>query len=224
MNLPKLEIDGLSIVLIGSFNPSIFQPQWLVAQGLISQTEASEYEKDIQIISPQVSSFKLSMGAISVTPQVFQVITKKSPYFEKVRDLVIGIFRILQHTPIIQMGINWDRHYKFSNEEQWHELGFKLAPKEPWKNILKNPGLFDLKIQGKRTDNNIGQIIVTVAPSRGFSIQYGVYLQINDHYDIQHLYKENPSVGCTPILDLLQKNWFESQSLRDKIIKEIIGG
>ncbi len=223
MSLPKLEVDGLSIVFIGTFNPSIFQPQWLVAQGLISQSEASENENQIQIISPQVSSFKLTMGAISVTPQRFQIIANKSPYFEKVRDLVISIFGILQHTPIIQMGINWDRHYKFSTEELWHEFGHKLAPKEPWKNILQNPGLSSLRIQGKRTDDNTGLILVTIEPSKGYSIQYGAYLQINNHFDIQHLLKENSSLGCAPILELLKKNWFESQNLRDKISKEIMG-
>jgi hypothetical protein len=223
MDFPKLEIDGLSIVLIGSFNPSIFHPQWLVAQGLISQTEAKENEKDIQIVSQQVSSFKLNMGDLSITPQRFQVITTKSPYFEKIRDLVIGMFEILQHTPIFQMGINWERHYKFQNDELWHEFGHKLAPQEPWKNVLTKPGLFSLQIQSQRTDSNNGHVLVTVAPSQGFSIKYGTFLQVNDHFDVQHLVKSDPSIGCIPILKLLKENWYESQKLRDKIVKEIIG-
>ena len=39
--LPKLEEDLASIVLVGSFNPVIFQPAWFAHQGLISESEAA---------------------------------------------------------------------------------------------------------------------------------------------------------------------------------------
>jgi hypothetical protein len=35
MPVPKCESEGASIVLLGSFNPGIFQPAWFGAHGLI---------------------------------------------------------------------------------------------------------------------------------------------------------------------------------------------
>jgi hypothetical protein len=36
------EIQGMSIVLVGGFNPKIFHPAWFAAQKLIREKEAEE--------------------------------------------------------------------------------------------------------------------------------------------------------------------------------------
>ena len=37
MNVERPEIKAFSIVLLGDFNPKIFQPAWFSAQGLIRE-------------------------------------------------------------------------------------------------------------------------------------------------------------------------------------------
>ena len=50
------EISGGSIVLLGSFNPKIFQPEWFFRQELLSEDEVKD--ADIKVIAPQISHFE----------------------------------------------------------------------------------------------------------------------------------------------------------------------
>ncbi len=47
------EISGASIVMVGSFNPAIFQPRWLGSQGIIRPEEAENAK--ISLIGPTIS-------------------------------------------------------------------------------------------------------------------------------------------------------------------------
>jgi hypothetical protein len=55
MAVLNCELEGAGIVLVGSFNPSIFQPKWLASKDIIGVAEGEEAK--IQIISPEISSF-----------------------------------------------------------------------------------------------------------------------------------------------------------------------
>jgi len=46
------EISGASIVLLGSFNPPIFQPQWFARQNLLQPTLAEKAK--INFITPVI--------------------------------------------------------------------------------------------------------------------------------------------------------------------------
>jgi hypothetical protein len=219
MNKPRIEIEGSSIVLIGSFNPSIFNPQWLLARELISESDNTDSK--VNIISPQVSSFELSWCSVTVTQDRYQAMTTKSPFYELLRDLVIGTFSVLEHTPVRQMGINWYRHYKLSTEEEYHQLGHTLAPKAPWEGLLEKPGLSYLRIEGQRKDDKKGRLYAVVAPSN--LIKLGIYVEVNDHFDISHLHEENAALGCKPVIDILSETWDASLQQRDNIINGVIG-
>ena len=62
---PAIEIEGVSIVLLGDFNPKIFQPAWFAAQELIRKEEAESAE--IEVIHPEVVVFSLDWLRIQVT-------------------------------------------------------------------------------------------------------------------------------------------------------------
>ena len=49
----KAELSGINIVMLGSFNPKIFQPAWFAANELIRNLEAEE--ADTQIIHNDIS-------------------------------------------------------------------------------------------------------------------------------------------------------------------------
>ena len=55
MDSPQLKINRHSIVLIGNFNPKIFQPAWFGSEGLIQKKEAEQ--STIEIIHPDVVIF-----------------------------------------------------------------------------------------------------------------------------------------------------------------------
>jgi hypothetical protein len=211
------EIKGKLIVLIGDFNPSIFNPVWFANEGLIRSQEAVKAE--VQISHPDVSSFSLEWLRFNVTRTQLVIETMQEQYEEVIRDLALGTFRLLRHTPIKKMGINTLSHFKLQTEEQWHEIGHRFAPKEIWKKIFKNPGLKTIRIEDSpREDGYKGYIHVNVEPST--KVHPGLFFKINDHYEVLDGTVQS---GSNEIMDILDKNWMNSCKKADQIIATIMG-
>jgi len=213
----KPEIQGASIVLIGDFNPKIFQPAWFASQDLIRNEEAKDAE--IQIVHQALVDFSLEWLKVQVHQDRFSAGTHQRPYYAALKDLVVGTFRILRHTPIRMMGINCDYHFSTGSEERWHSLGHRLSPKEIWNKILEKPGMRSLSIEGIRPDQHMGKILVRIEPSR--RIQHGVFITVNDHYEIQ---EADSTLGCDNIIDILAESWdlsvARSYGIASKIMEE----
>lgn len=201
MALPKPKREDLIIVLVGDFNPKIFQPVWFASEGLIKQSESDD--ADIEIIRPEISAFKLDWLNLNVTRDRFIVETNKDPYFDVVRDLIVGTFRTLSHTPIKMMGINLRRHYKMPSERAWHQFGDILAPKGIWEGILEKPGMQTLSMKALRPDDHQGHILLTTGPEEETG---NLYVQVNDHFSFVEKLADN-IIGCTKAIDLLEKEW-----------------
>jgi hypothetical protein len=129
------EISGSIIVLVGSFNPKIFQPEWFARHELLPQGEADAAE--IKLIVPQVCHFETERFIVQVTEQQFLAATKPNANSAPLRDLVQGAFFILEHTPVSAMGLNSAMHFATGGEEHWHRIGDKLAPKDMWNEVLE---------------------------------------------------------------------------------------
>jgi hypothetical protein len=215
MPTAHLEIEGHTIVFVGSFNPAIFQPAWFSNQGLIRQQEAEE--ANIDIIRREVVSYTIDKFRLEVLPERFLLGTTQPSFYEPLRDLAIGTFRILMHTPIAQMGINRDCHYKTENEESWHAIGDKLAPKPLWHNVLEQPGLRGLTMQGKRPDQYKGFINVRVEPST--RISPGILVNINDHYELDTKEKVE---GADKIIAMLEQSWASSIQRSVTIAEKVV--
>jgi hypothetical protein len=115
------------------------------------------------------------------------------------------------------MGINRDFHYGLESQKAWHRVGDRLAPKQEWAEVLTEPGLINLMIQGERPDNLEGYLQVRVQPST--RVDLGVYVHVNDHYQL-------PSPSTTPtgapgIIDILTENWNESLRRGSEIAQRI---
>src|ERR1700738_4905094 len=103
------EISAGTVVLLGSFNPKIFQPEWFARQQLLPQPEADA--ADIKILIQQVCHFETERFVIEVTDQRFEASSKPSANPAPLRDLVRGIFFVLEHTPVTAMGLNYQMHF-----------------------------------------------------------------------------------------------------------------
>jgi|SRR3990172_3463060 len=219
MQSPKPKVQGHNIVLIGNFNPKIFQPAWFGAEGLLSKQETEK--ANIQIIHPDVVIFSIEeLLKLEVTRERFVLSTTQEPYDEVIRDLALGTFRLLRHTPIIKMGINRDMHFQIESEKKWHEIGHKLAPKELWRDILENPGMRTLTMEeSKRRDDGLkGYIRVKIEPSN--KVYLGVFFSINDHFETQ---EPSSTVGSDEIIDILSSSWEKSCKRSKSIIYSLLG-
>jgi hypothetical protein len=96
------EIGGASIVLLGSFNPKIFQPYWMAKHGLISD-DAAEVA-DVAVIHPEIAAFMIEdLFALQVNSSRFAIERNVAPLV-LICDLVNRLFsELLPHVPIQQM-------------------------------------------------------------------------------------------------------------------------
>lgn len=200
---------------MGSFNPKIFQPAWFAAKNLIREKEAEE--ANIELITPAVAKFNLDWMRLQAIQEQFVVETTQEPYYEILRDLVVGAFSFLNHTPVTMLGINTQQHFRMHSEDEWNRLGHELAPKEKyWDSVLEQPGMKSLIVQGKRPDKYKGYIQVKVEPSSSSKIQPGIYISINDHYEVKG------DLDCKAIIDILNIDWVASRQRAEKLIKHFV--
>ncbi len=177
--LPPPEYAGTSIVLIGSFNPRIFQPSWFVAQNLLPAEEGTE--ASINLINNDYCSFETDWFRIEVLAERWALHSLATPALESLRDLAVGTFRVLEHTPILKMGLNTYAHFGLESENAWHRFGHMLAPKnELWEPLLVSPGTLTLTVEGRRPDDHKGHIRVKVEPSK--RVDSGIFIEVNDEY------------------------------------------
>ena len=202
---PQLLIQGVNIVVLARLTPTIFHPAWFAAQNLMRQQEADV--ADIKILQPAAAMFKMEWLQMTVLPDRLQAATVEEGFYEVLRDLVIGIFELLNHTPVTAFGINRDFHYQLESEKAWHKLGDRLTPKGEWQKILNQPGMRSLVIEGKRPDNLEGYTQVKVEPSP--RAPSSVYVEINDHYDLA---SSKTGKSADRLTEILASNWQLSMS------------
>ncbi|MDR1200512.1 MAG: hypothetical protein LBL58_02630 [Tannerellaceae bacterium] len=180
-----LQIETLDFVLLGKFNPSIVQPSWLALKNLISTTEAEN--ATIIIIHQDIAQYNIGdWVTIEVTRDHCSLKTSKQNYFAPLQDLVVGIFKYLNETPVRALGINFTYELSLLDAEQYYSFGNKLVPLVSWNSVLNDSRLFNLQIiEEKRDKKDHQKRIVTVSPSPlEYKISFGISIQVNNHYDL----------------------------------------
>jgi len=209
------EVSGATIVLLGSFNPKIFQPQWFVRQNLLPEAEAEAAE--IKIIVPQVCHFDTERFSVQVLEDRFTATSKPNTNSAPLRDLVQGAFFVLEHTPITAMGLNFHQHLAVASDEEWHKIGDKLAPKEGWKEVMTGrPGMRALLIETLLDEPKGVRFSVKVEPS-GVVKPRGVYFETNEHY-------QGPTdEPLKTLMGVLGSRWEEAETYASTVINHILG-
>lgn len=213
MGAERAKIKGFSIVLLGDFNPKIFQPAWFSAQRLIRERECET--ADIRIVHNEVVDFALEWCQLQVTRDRFVAQSDQEPY-EAVRDLVLGAFKLLSHTPVTKMGINTEAHFRVESEKAWHAFGHRLTPKEVWNEIMSSPGMRSITVEeSQRRDGRKGYVRVTVEPS--VRVIPGVFFRVNDHYEAS---RDLP--GCAEMISILEETWTLSRERSEEMILSLV--
>lgn len=238
LELPTVLSAGFSIVIRGHFNPPIFQPYWLAAHKLITESEAETAE--IEGISPAQSVFAGQWFHMATTKDRLQIRTESLEDLELLRDLGKGILRVLDQTPVAVLGLNYDTDVELGSSEEWHAFGDRLAPKEPWGGSLHLPGTEALVMRAVRTDSYGGYIRVLVQPSD--RVATGVRLEHNDHFLLQEVDQQPssrsefsdwrasspdtvaPSAERIPLaISILSHEWDESISRAKRVVHQLLG-
>lgn len=195
------DIHGMSIVMVGSFNPAIFHSAWFTKFGLLPEEEGRDIQQ--QVILPDFAQFSLAWLQTQVTPERFQLSTSDPESFNLLRDLAIGTLRILSHSPVRALGINRDQHHRVNSIRRWHEIGLTLAPAKFWRSTLIDSGMKSLLVEGRRDDGYAGYIHVRVEPS--VHVFPGMYIGVNDHYQLTEPSEE--VVDAEQAVEVLETQW-----------------
>lgn len=182
MDSPELAHDGMTVVVLGEFDPLQIAPHWLRQMDLIS---AEDFESQhIEIISPGATVVGVGPVKLRVTNDSLQIAAESAADAEMTRDLAAGILLSKGSPTISAVGVNRLVHFGLPAEER-HAIGDTLAPKGVWSGgVLLRPGMQNVAITGVRDDGYGGSVNVLVQPSN--VIQPGVFISVNDHYNLTY--------------------------------------
>lgn len=210
------EAEGLDVVLVGSFNPAIFHPEWFLRQGLIAEQDAKE--ATVQEVSSEITIVQMCGILLQCVSDRFSLGTKNISNAERMQDLVRQTFSLLSHTPITACGINPHVHYLVGNDAYWHKIGNTLAPKDlVWDGMLEKPGMQSLTIKAPRNGDFPGVINATVEPSAKHSP--GVYVKANYHYGLP---RDAVHAGAAElVLKFIEAEWQPACGMARKVAEQI---
>ncbi len=211
MSVPTAEIEGASIVLVGNFNPAIFQPSWLGTHGIVRAEEAEA--STVNLITSEVTSFSTEWLALQSTRDRFQVSTSDVRYFDRLVEVVLSAFTLLEHTPVHKLGINRDMHFPASIEYR-NRFAEILAPKVHWRRVFGEPLLETLIMQGRRENSESNLVRLTIQPS--LRVPLGIYIGSNEHFEAQG--EQTPQ----KILRLLAESWTNAQTYAKGVAEELL--
>lgn len=223
----EIERSHWSIVLLGSFNPSIFHPAWFAQNEVISHEHAGSSE--VGVIHNQVASMTLG-NQIRVTCEAnrFQVEVSKAPEIILL-DLVSKVFGdLLPHSRVHSFGINKSVHFRASSADKRTEIGRMFAPTDPWgefgKRILRSEGalvggLMSLRMREiKNDDVTTGSLEARIEPSQALDQMSGIYVAVNRHFELRE-YKEGS--GAIEAIRILDQEFVQALKDSDEIIDHI---
>ncbi len=194
--------EGINIVLIGQFSPAIFQPAWLASEDLIRQEEASSAE--IAVIHQDITVFSTNWFHLEVLQQRVTLSTTTNGYYQPLRDLAIGIFSILDSTPISIFGFNKHYHFALQSQEEYLSYMEQLSPSSvPWDDMLEAPKFQSVSMQGKQPNSHHeSHVRITVEQSN--RVSNGVAVSINEQFSLP---KQGEVYDATAFLQTISHTW-----------------
>jgi hypothetical protein len=224
----KPQIDAASIVLVGDFNPPIFQPEWFRSHGLIRESEAkAAQERPNFVLAGNLANFHAGPFEVQVTQERFVARVSDTPSFHPLRDLIIGTFDLLEHTPVRLLGLNRMLHYELDTKEEWSKVRHTFAPKENWQGVMDDPEMLSVQMQGQGRVQEAQHFRVKVQPSQ--QVVNGIYFDCNEQYDARLLDESEPeTLSAGRFIEIIDNEWEEAlahaKTSSQTLLKNVFGG
>lgn len=223
-----LESPSCTVVLIGAFNPAIFSPAWLAKIGVIS---GEDLEKStIQVIHPEIAQFDVRRFRVDAQPGRFQITSTMAPFVALADDVRRLFGELLPHTPISAVGINFHVYFRLESSAQRMAFGRALVPTEPWgtfgARIAASPvapdtasGMVSVVMQESRPGGRNGSRRVEVQPARRIDPLRGVFVAVNDHFEVT---APRPEDGASAAVEIIAREFDAAEAEQRRIVSEFM--
>lgn len=223
----EIERSHWSIVLLGSFNPSIFHPSWFEMHGVISNEIAAIAES--KVVHNEISIIVLGDIQINVEAGKFQVETSVAPEI-RLLDFVSKVFGdVLPHSKISSFGINKSVHFRTSTKDKRTEIGRQLAPTDPWGAFGKRleessgallGGMMSIRMREiLEDDDSRGHLEARVEPSNAIDKYTGIFVATNRHFELKDVPEH---AGAKEAIEKLDKEFEIALRNSDELINHFV--
>lgn len=221
------EIDGIDIVLVGDFNPTVFTLAWFALHEFLPKPAADGAKVDT--IHPQLTAFSFDWLRLPVGTDHFIAGSVQAPYI-RVRDFIGRVFTERPgQSSLRALGINRGVHFRVRDRADMDRIGRTLAPVKPWgswgRGLEPDGGhggmasltMSQVKIEGRPSDDRIN---VKVEPSNPIIGQgrAGIYVHVNDHYTTSDT---GPGAG-ERLLTIVKSGFDGSLAQSDEIVDHVM--
>jgi hypothetical protein len=213
----KAQISQATLVALGHFNPLIFRPDWLREKELIVGTDSEELQ--IDVIHAELVMLRFPWGRLQCDHNQFLIATDQEPTIAAC-DFFVKCFQMLPETPINAVGINREIHFSAGSLTMLQKVADTVAPKSFWEPLLwdgdkRIGGLRSLVMEQAiveknvkfRADGHPGHVQFKVEPSLRQDVPFGVFTQINDHFDLNTAGRLS---NGRYVSELVDKSWISS--------------
>lgn len=230
MDIKELKtIRRPSVVIVGNFNPAIHHPEWFDRNQLLPPNEVRDIAavkqseiKDLEGLRLKFVSSNVYVSAvetrldlpsyrISVTPERFEATTSRKEKFEELPKFVGATFKILEHTPISSLGINFLSALKFSESSSSLMHSLFCGKPEIVHRLFGRECLIDSRIRYDYKDSKV-RLMFEVKEDND-------EIGINFNYSKEFAEKE----GTKEMIEYLLANYEQMLLASDEVIRNLFG-
>ncbi len=187
------ELEGISLVVVGNFNPAIFHPLWFAAHDVLSVDEANEAE--VQLMSDELVIFNTEWFQWRAFAQRIMIDVSDLSRVREAVDLLTNTFNLLGHTPIKAFGLNRNCHVRLESFESLDHLLQTAAPPGLWSDVIKGPRPSSVTVESEVEKTDSLQSRLEVQLERSKRVLPGLFAEINRHYQVRSARDDEQMIG-----------------------------
>jgi hypothetical protein len=222
-------IERSSVVIIGNFNPAIIHPEWLDRNQVLPPPEVrdiaeakQERETDlaginVKLISSNIfvsgaeTRLRLPSYRIIVTPDKFDAMALKREKHKELCEFVASTFKILEHTPVEAMGINYISSLKFSEHAVGLMHRYFCAEPETLTSIFGERYLLDSRIRYDYKNFKVTLRLGLKEEKDEIGIDFNYHIKLSENE------------GTKELIENLLENFKPTMIDADKVIRDLFG-
>jgi hypothetical protein len=204
-----IKTHGIICVFAGKFNPSIFHPILLENNEVIADAKLA----DLQVVSPQLTSFSIEEIVIQITPDQIMFECNSANKFVRLVDVICGILKIVEQTPIKAFTLNINKHFQLGKKENVSEFFSKFVNTGSFEDLVTKPIVRSLVLH-EETSGAFPVRMIRVEPSLVFPP--GLF------FDISNYYQDADSINSIKAFNAVNGDLINLISKADEIIDKLL--